>query len=877
MEINAKCSNYRIDFTQSSESDIMVRDDLKSLLISPKHGSIMMREKRASTQILKKDMDDHSFLNVHAGVSVGIMAGMDVGYNDRWEYLIIGQPLTDVAQAESAASIGELALSPLSHRYLCGDAGDIEMENSPISSSATDKCTLMSCGCLRTSTGVFKVPTSSFDRLSTKVQSAFNNPDTTSEGIGTAFVNYEQAMNFSMTAFNYFKPTLVERYLKYCQEMSPSEDHTSNGNIHLSADYHVTHKFGKLDDEEGENLLSYFMNWVTICLVDDFSRHAHEAGRSGYDLKLPSRHNCIRDFYLESKQQRLRLYSHVTHQAPFQSTVTPASTPTSSSKATSSPTSPKTKSRVRRLSQTSIREKHERVLENDYGLDGEERNVIVMFMNIKSEHFSLSLNDLTSHGITVDNECVPTFDFLPRNKDDIEGDKKLLQHYQSCMEIVVKALQERGGHLRQFIVDDKGTVCIGTFGLRGSVAYDNAGSAIDAALVIISQLRKIGCDAAIGVTAGKAYCGIVGSLKRHEYAVMGPSTNLSARLMGKARSGEIICDSTIRMGDRTHNYNAMGEVSAKGYIEKVPIFSPIIVGFHDADEDPAISPRLMERLARPPISPRLKINVVDRPIPKYVKKRPQIQLHTDEENSVPLNAPDMGETLGRESEEAAIFEFAFKPLVHGESDYELLKSYISSSSVSSNDAVVLRTDLPTRFIVVEGPSGIGKSHILRSISRKIDYLAINHSVNICLVNGKATSFSGTNPFKSWKRIIRCILSYLGKASASSTPASATNTDTMTTPPSTDTPTTEGDSKTDSMSRVWQRVNSGLSIISQYLNDDQKALIPLLSDADIIAGLDTNEIIENLDGAYKLAKIEELLRVIIELFPIMTSSLLFIVL
>jgi hypothetical protein len=42
-----------------------------------------------------------------------------------------------------------------------------------------------------------------------------------------------------------------------------------------------------------------------------------------------------------------------------------------------------------------------------------------------------------------------------------------------------------------------------------------------------------------GITSGKAYCGLVGSPLRHEYAVMGPSTNLSARLMGKAKQGEL--------------------------------------------------------------------------------------------------------------------------------------------------------------------------------------------------------------------------------------------------------------------------------------------------------------------------------------------------
>lgn len=43
-----------------------------------------------------------------------------------------------------------------------------------------------------------------------------------------------------------------------------------------------------------------------------------------------------------------------------------------------------------------------------------------------------------------------------------------------------------------------GTVCIGTFGLRGSVTNDNAAAAIDAAGAIIFQLHKIGIKASIG-------------------------------------------------------------------------------------------------------------------------------------------------------------------------------------------------------------------------------------------------------------------------------------------------------------------------------------------------------------------------------------------
>ncbi|CAN0426081.1 unnamed protein product, partial [Ectocarpus sp. 8 AP-2014] len=40
--------------------------------------------------------------------------------------------------------------------------------------------------------------------------------------------------------------------------------------------------------------------------------------------------------------------------------------------------------------------------------------------------------------------------------------------------------------------------------------------------------------ASIGITTGQVYCGFVGASKRCEYAMMGCSVNLSARLMASA-------------------------------------------------------------------------------------------------------------------------------------------------------------------------------------------------------------------------------------------------------------------------------------------------------------------------------------------------------
>ncbi len=171
---------------------------------------------------------------------------------------------------------------------------------------------------------------------------------------------------------------------------------------------------------------------------------------------------------------------------------------------------------------------------------------------------------------------IPKYYFLNRSRQELGVDYLLLQKFQKCMDILTTIFMEKGGQLRQFIVDDKGTVCIGTFGLRGAVNYDDAAAAIEAAKSIIVQLREAKMNAGIGITSGKAYCGLVGSPTRHEYAVMGPSVNLSARLMSKAPYLNIYCDDETKLRDRVHAFKDHGEMTAKGYSNPVRIYSPIL-------------------------------------------------------------------------------------------------------------------------------------------------------------------------------------------------------------------------------------------------------------------------------------------------------------
>lgn len=75
---------------------------------------------------------------------------------------------------------------------------------------------------------------------------------------------------------------------------------------------------------------------------------------------------------------------------------------------------------------------------------------------------------------------------------------------------------------------------------------------------------------------GRAYCGVVGGLTRHEYAVLGPSVNLAARLMSSPRNPGILVDNAVRLlADQSYAFNALAPVRAKGYPEPVPIYEPL--------------------------------------------------------------------------------------------------------------------------------------------------------------------------------------------------------------------------------------------------------------------------------------------------------------
>ena len=161
---------------------------------------------------------------------------------------------------------------------------------------------------------------------------------------------------------------------------------------------------------------------------------------------------------------------------------------------------------------------------------------------------------------------------------DPQKDEELFIKLSEIMRVTTRVLYDFNGHLRQFIVDDKGIVLIGTFGLRGSTFPNMVPeNALPATLAIHSSLKsELGVENKIGATFGKVYCGVVGGVHRHEYAVLGPSVNLAARLMASKENTGVLVDEAVQSHAKAKfNFRSHTHIKAKGYAALVPTFEPI--------------------------------------------------------------------------------------------------------------------------------------------------------------------------------------------------------------------------------------------------------------------------------------------------------------
>lgn len=122
------------------------------------------------------------------------------------------------------------------------------------------------------------------------------------------------------------------------------------------------------------------------------------------------------------------------------------------------------------------------------------------------------------------------------------------------------------GVLDKVVHEDKGPVALLLFGLPAALAPFRPEHALRCALA----LRERGLVGGMGVSTGKVFAGPVGPLSRREYAVVGSSLNLAARLMQEAGQRLLSDRSTARLSPRVR-FGEEHTLELKGFDDPVPV------------------------------------------------------------------------------------------------------------------------------------------------------------------------------------------------------------------------------------------------------------------------------------------------------------------
>lgn len=150
-----------------------------------------------------------------------------------------------------------------------------------------------------------------------------------------------------------------------------------------------------------------------------------------------------------------------------------------------------------------------------------------------------------------------------------------LQRLHQAMGAIQKAVYRYGGSVNQVIVDDKGTTAIAAWGLALHRHEDDALRGTLAALSIAEQLGRQGLKMAAGLTTGRIFTGRRGGEARLEFALIGDTVNLAARLMQAAGEGVLTDQTTREMAGKRVHFGTLGQIEIQGRSGRVKVFEPL--------------------------------------------------------------------------------------------------------------------------------------------------------------------------------------------------------------------------------------------------------------------------------------------------------------
>lgn len=92
---------------------------------------------------------------------------------------------------------------------------------------------------------------------------------------------------------------------------------------------------------------------------------------------------------------------------------------------------------------------------------------------------------------------------------------------QKIMLEIQRSIYNWEGSINKLLVDDKGLLVLCAMGLPPMPHSDDPVRAVYAALDLVENLASLGeqVSTSVGVSTGRAFCGVVGSKLRREYTV----------------------------------------------------------------------------------------------------------------------------------------------------------------------------------------------------------------------------------------------------------------------------------------------------------------------------------------------------------------------
>eukprot|EP01122_Echinamoeba_exundans_P016458 TRINITY_DN8345_c0_g1_i1.p1 TRINITY_DN8345_c0_g1~~TRINITY_DN8345_c0_g1_i1.p1 ORF type:complete len:1850 (-),score=315.80 TRINITY_DN8345_c0_g1_i1:151-5700(-) len=294
-----------------------------------------------------------------------------------------------------------------------------------------------------------------------------------------------------------------------------------------------------------------------------------------------------------------------------------------------------------------------------------------------------------------------------------------LDRLQNAVVAMQECVVSCKGTIRQFIIDDKGSVLIAAFGLPPLSHEDDAIRAIRAATLISGRLKKeLSIDASIGITTGKAFCGAVGSEERREYAMVGDIVNLSARLMAKA-SGIILCDrTTYQAASSRFRFKSLPPITVKGKTKPIDIFSP-------------------QSELTPSRVTTLRANGVD---------------------IAALQARNSKGDLSASSSSRGLNPLLNNTLIGRTKEIDIINAHLKSMEECSESARSKDKKAPARLLIVEGDAGAGKTKIVVELSR------LAREKNLNCITGSAFSMDSLSPYYCWRDIVSVALGLEARSS-----------------------------------------------------------------------------------------------------------------